>query len=89
MNTGRNSQCLKKGFSATIEHFPPGLFLSPYDLSEEKKTQEYSQENKIKNQQKSSLRTIGSVRKMQRKLGSEKDFEKNKLRSKISKLFSV
>ena len=43
----------KKGFSSTTEHFPPGLFLSPYDLSEEKKTQEYSQENKIKNHQKS------------------------------------
>ena len=24
---------LKKGFSSTTEHFPPGLFLSPYDLS--------------------------------------------------------
>ena len=32
----------------------------------------------MENHQKSSLRTIGSMRKMQRKLGSELDFEKNK-----------
>ena len=43
-----------------------------------KTTQEYSQENKVKNHKKASLRTIGSVRKMQRKLGGELDFEKNK-----------
>ena len=32
----------------------------------------------MENHQKSSLRTIGSMMEMQRKLGSELDFEKNK-----------